>query len=924
MSTEDRRRGNARVLALAFAFACLLALLVGVRGQAVAARDGEAEQGIPDPQVEALERLRRGAKGPTDTTFVNGFPRLVETSVVVPGDSPAERATEYLLRYRKLYGQFMAAPFHRTPVDVNNLPDADPDDRRRDYLREIRSFQGKRSSTSDLDLGIRATSGPDDQVVAFRQTYKGLPVVGADLIVFLDGRRVTATVGGLLSDLDLSVRPELTDAEAEDAARRALELDGRDVAPALARTHLVVFAPELLPGDSPTRSSAPRLAWQVALGGAQPAQAVIDASSGQLYSLSPGINTHDGFDDYSLDLEDANGNNASNSDCYWDTSDDDTLGDEDGLNSDGQADSEAVELFGLSKDSYKFFHDKFNRHSYDGDGGQFELYVHAGVPNAGWTGGSTDCDLIEFANGFVAFDVLVHELTHGLGDFAAFGGPIYQGQSGALDESHADTLAARADGNWQVGEGIPGGAIRDMSDPTLFLMPDQMSEFVNTSSDNGGVHTNSSIPNKAAFLIADGGTHPGTNVQVSGIGKGAMGWLTYMSLVMMQPNASFLDNRGLMVAFADSAYSDQTTCQVRNAYYAVELGNPDIGCDGDEDDPDFDDDDVPFGLDNCPGTANPSQKDTDGDGNGDTCDGDSDEDGVPDLGGPGQLPDNCPGVPNADQTDANFNGVGAACDPTEDGDYDDDEVDNEDDNCPFDSNEDQDDVDSDGAGDACDPDTDGDGFSNDNDNAPFESNPGQEDTDGDGIGDVSDDCPETADENVAWTTGIPDLGVPPQPLQPDSDEDGIPDACDDDLLVNGRFTAAGNGLRPSADPRKVKVRGRAGAYVKVPVAASRGPGVDDWFRQGERRALDILDLDRRVRAWITDDDGRTVAEAGPQTSKRRRLAFTPLAGHRYFLTLYFSERYEAAAGETFRARMTADTARVSWPDPPKAALRERP
>lgn len=117
-------------------------------------------------------------------------------------------------------------------------------------------------------------------------------------------------------------------------------------------------------------------------------------------------------------------------------------------------------------------------------------------------------------------------------------------------------------------------------------------------------------------------------------------------------------------------------------------------------------------------------------GVGDSCQQDSDGDGLLDF------EDNCPFDPNPQQDDTDNDGLGDACEANSD----EDSFDDNEDNCPFTTNEDQLDTDNDGIGEACEPDSDGDGVKDDvlgqKDNCPFVPNPDQLNTDGDQFGDA--------------------------------------------------------------------------------------------------------------------------------------------------------------------------------------------
>jgi Zn-dependent metalloprotease len=173
--------------------------------------------------------------------------------------------------------------------------------------------------------------------------------------------------------------------------------------------------------------------------------------------------------------------------------------------------------------------DVYSRSSYDGHGAQTVVTVHyeQNYDNAFWNGEQLvfgDGDGKVFGSFTKPVDVLGHEFTHAVTQYTA--GLTYQDQSGALNESVSDCfgmclkqelLDQTADqADWLVGEGIflPGihaRALRDMAhpgtaydDPTLGKDPQvgDMADYVHTTDDNGGVHTNSGIPNRAFYLAA--------------------------------------------------------------------------------------------------------------------------------------------------------------------------------------------------------------------------------------------------------------------------------------------------------------------------------------------------------------------------------------------------------------------------------------
>lgn len=240
---------------------------------------------------------------------------------------------------------------------------------------------------------------------------------------------------------------------------------------------------------------------------------------------------------------------------------------------------------------YEYFEGTHGRNSLNGQGGTIYSVINiaesdgGGMDNAFWNG-----HFMGYGSGRTAFtaplakslDVAGHEMTHGVIQNTA--NLVYQYQSGALNESFADVFGVLIDrDDWTLGEDIvntsvfPSGALRSMSNPnngasfgSNAWQPKHMSEYVNTNKDNGGVHINSGIPNKAFYNYA------------TQIGKDKAERVYYRALSnYLTQSSQFIDCRLAVVKAAQDIYGTNASevSAARTAFNQVGIynGNEDTG-----------------------------------------------------------------------------------------------------------------------------------------------------------------------------------------------------------------------------------------------------------------------------------------------------------------------------------------------------------
>ncbi|MGP3979913.1 M4 family metallopeptidase [Streptomyces sp. KR80] len=226
--------------------------------------------------------------------------------------------------------------------------------------------------------------------------------------------------------------------------------------------------------------------------------------------------------------------------------------------------------------TFELFLTAYSRQSIDGSGLPLEATVHYGEDygNAFWDGermvfGDGDGEI--FLDFTLPVEVIGHELTHGVTQYTA--NLEYYGQSGALNESISDVfgslikqyvLGQTADqADWLIGAGllaprVSGVALRSMKAPGTAYdddvlgkdpQPATMADYVRTSSDNGGVHINSGIPNRAFHLAAEAlGGHAWE--------RAGQIWYDVLTGGELAPDADFAGFARLTIAAAQARYGD--------------------------------------------------------------------------------------------------------------------------------------------------------------------------------------------------------------------------------------------------------------------------------------------------------------------------------------------------------------------------------
>lgn len=454
--------------------------------------------------------------------------------------------------------------------------------------------------------------------VRYDQTHQGLPVFGAGVIVHLapDGQ-VSSAGGSLVPDLRVATTSGL---DRERAIALAVGLwqsqFHRTNAPEVRSAGLCILAPGMLRNNG---DPSAYLVWEIklALDSKPPGVPIsredyyIDAQTGELREQLTGTHhIYRQIGDCSVEPgTDTVGWNTTNSVLGY------VFGREEGdpprgpnpRYLPGEQSTDTDTLYDMLASCHNFYWDTFGRDGGNGQGGMgdgsispvwdtvgytyldFLSYWQGICPNAMFSEGT-----VSFCKDTVVPDIVGHEYSHSIAYFSHYDGSVpvgmvYQDESGALNENFADLfgegieLYITQSTDWMLVESKSGSLSRDLRNPPSLLGYDNVrfpDRFTCGSvycdwADYGGVHQNSTIPSKAAYLASEGGSFNGCSIQGIGLGKVEQVWYRAMTQYYTR-RENFNGAYYKLIQSAADLYGSNSAevRQVRRALQSVEMDQP--------------------------------------------------------------------------------------------------------------------------------------------------------------------------------------------------------------------------------------------------------------------------------------------------------------------------------------------------------------
>ena len=446
-------------------------------------------------------------------------------------------------------------------------------------LAQFAPMFGVQNPATDLREMKQFTSADGRSMVRYQQLHQGIPVIGGELIVNMNSRGQLASISGeALPDSVVNIQATITAQEAINKAVSSVAMYHNASMGTLVATEpvLSIYVPELIGPDR----MPPMLVWKTEISSidSEPINefVLVHAQRGNIALHFNQVHTAKNRKTYDGSAVLIPSQLPGTLLC--DESDGDACT--------GGIDADADAAHIHAGDTYDFYSTYHGRDSIDGNGMTLTSSVKflLGCPNAFWY---SPANQMIYCTGMPqGDDVVAHELTHGVTDRTSK--LFYYYQSGAINESLSDVWGEFIDltngrGNdtagvrWLVGEDSAVGAIRSMADPTLYGDPDKMSHanYATGSTDSGGVHTNSGVNNKAAYLMVDGGTFNGHTVTPMALTKVARIYYEVQTRLLTS-GSDYLDlhnalYQGCLNLVGTNNISNSDCDNVREATLAVEM-----------------------------------------------------------------------------------------------------------------------------------------------------------------------------------------------------------------------------------------------------------------------------------------------------------------------------------------------------------------